>query len=150
MESLYFIERIGSSTYQDFIDNKVLVGRIDIDEDDLDELAVSLEDYGITLIFNKKNSILTCVEIQNIDSKNNMLPPPLEINTVRNDVLKSMGEPVFSQPPEKIFSLFTGGVDQYNWVGDKSLALLVYYNYEGQTLKAIKIKPQDSVFWGEG
>ncbi len=76
MESLYFIERIGSSTYQDFVDDKVFVGKVDID--DLDELAVSLDDYGVTLLFNKKSSILTCVEIQNIDSENNMLPLPLE------------------------------------------------------------------------
>ncbi len=99
MESLYFIERISSSTYQGFIDDKVFVGRVDIDDDDLDELAVSLEDYGITLLFNKKSSILTCVEIQNIDSKNNMLPLPLETRAMRKDILKTMGRPVFSQPP---------------------------------------------------
>lgn len=67
---------------------------------------------------------------------------------VRSDVLELLGPPIACKPPRKIISLFTGGVDQFNYKDQSSLAMLVYYHYEGLGLKAIKLKDSQAISWG--
>ncbi|WP_186175404.1 DUF6392 family protein [Vibrio jasicida] len=148
MTPLFFIERIGTYTYQDFVDGEHLKGDVELDQDDIGEFSASMDKYGLTLIFAKKSSLLVCVEILNIDTIYNMLPTPLEVSMVRSDVLELLGPPIASKPPRKIISLFTGGVDQFNYKEQSSLAMLVYYHYEGLGIKAIKFKDSQAISWG--
>ncbi|WP_199481400.1 DUF6392 family protein [Vibrio owensii] len=148
MEALFFIERIGTYTYQDFIDGEHLPGDIELDQDDIEEFSVSIYKYGLTLIFSKKSSLLVCVEVLNIDTIYNMLPSPLEVSMVRSDVLELLGPPITSKPPRRIINIFTGGVDQFNYNGQSSLGMLVYYHYEGLGIKTIKFKDSHTISWG--
>ncbi|AYO22973.1 hypothetical protein D0856_23920 [Vibrio owensii] len=95
MEALFFIERIGTYTYQDFIDGEHLKSDIELDQDDIEEFSVSIYKYGLTLIFSKKSSLLVCVEVLNIDTIYSMLPSPLEVSMVRSDVLELLGPPYY-------------------------------------------------------
>lgn len=54
MSPLFFIERIGTYTYQDFVDGRHLKGDVELNQDSIEEFSASMDKYGLTLIFAKK------------------------------------------------------------------------------------------------
>ncbi len=143
------VNKIGSSTYDDLVQESILDGNGIFDEDSLDYFRVDIGNGDLILEFECQTSKLFSISLSNFCMKTITVPEMFRKRLARSEVIEIFGEPIKSKPPRKIISIQTGGVDQFYYEKSENITILVYYDYESKIANTFTFIPTDGVTWGK-